>query len=135
MHAQALRLERRDLIAEFFQTLLALRVEIRVKAVLPTFQDIGNIVLRDRLAFVVERNILAEDLQRRIAKIGGKLLAQIVLFDIFEGKPLSENKKSLAFSLQLNSSEKTLTEEEGDSVVNDIVADVHKTFGAELRSS
>ncbi len=92
------------------------------------------IVTRD-LAFVVERNILAEDLQRHIAKIGGKLLTQIVLFDIFEGKPLSENKKSLAFSLQLNSFEKTLTEEEVDSVVNGIVADIHKTFGAELRSS
>lgn len=92
------------------------------------------IVTRD-LAFVVERNTLAEDVQRHIAKIGGKLLTRIVLFDVFEGKPLSENKKSLAFSLQLNSVEKTLTEGEVDSVVNGVVAEVNKTFGAELRSS
>jgi len=91
-------------------------------------------VTRD-LAFIVERNVLAQDLQRRIATIGGRLLTEIVLFDIFEGKPLPENKKSLAFSFQLNSSEKTLTEGEVDSVVNGIVADVRKTFGAELRSS
>ena len=91
-------------------------------------------VSRD-LAFIVERNVLAEELQQHVAKIGGKLLSQIVLFDIFEGKPLSENKKSLAFSLQLNSAEKTLTEAEVDVVVNRIVADVQKTFGAELRSS
>jgi phenylalanyl-tRNA synthetase beta chain len=62
------------------------------------------------------------------------LLKKATLFDVFEGEPLKEGKKSLAFALEMTSLEKTLTESEADAVIKKVVSDVCSKFGAELRS-
>lgn len=92
------------------------------------------VVSRD-LAFILDQRTLAEDVRQCMLEAGGKLLTKATVFDVFEGTPLPENKKSLAFSLQLNSAERTLTEEEIEQVVARVVAGVTKNFGAELRGA
>ena len=91
------------------------------------------LITRD-LAFIVEKNILAEDVSELIQSSGAPLLKKATLFDLFEGEPLKAGKKSLAFALELNSVEKTLTEGEADRAIKKIVSDVCTKFGAELRS-
>ena len=91
-------------------------------------------VKRD-LAFILGKDVLMEAVERQIRKSSGALLRDVTLFDIFEGKPLPEGKKSFAFTLDLNSGAKTLTEEEASQVIDAVVKDVCREFNAELRSS
>ncbi len=90
-------------------------------------------VTRD-LAFILDKNVPGEDVDLQIRQSAGPLLKDLVLFDVFEGEPLKSEKKSFAFSLQLNSSEKTLTEHEAEAVIQRVVKSVTEKFGAELRS-
>ena len=87
------------------------------------------------LAFILEKDVTMESVEAQIRESAGRLLRGIALFDLFEGKPLPSGKKSLAFSLDLNSSERTLTEDEAARVIDGVVRDVRKKFNAELRSS
>jgi phenylalanyl-tRNA synthetase beta chain len=91
--------------------------------------------IRRDLAFIVDKDVLMEAVERQIRESAGLLLRDVTLFDVFEGKPLLEGKKSFAFALDLNSSEKTLTEEEASMVIEAVVKEVCSKFGAELRSS
>ena len=90
-------------------------------------------VTRD-LAFIVEKKVLVESVERVIRISGAPLLKKATLFDVFDGEPLKEGKKSLAFALEMTSLEKTLTEGEADAVIKKVVSDVCSKFGAELRS-
>jgi len=90
-------------------------------------------VVRD-VAFIVDRNIPVKNLEETIRQAGGALVKAVTLFDIFEGGALGEGKKSTAFSLSINSYEKTLTDAEIDSVVKNVVTKVTETYGATLRS-
>jgi len=89
-------------------------------------------VKRD-LAFVVEKNVVFKDIKDVITKSGGKLLTGLELFDIYEDKKLGNNK-SLAFSLEFSSFEKTLTDDEINPVINKIVKNLEKDLKAVLRS-
>jgi len=89
-------------------------------------------VTRD-LAFIVDKRTLVESVDNVIRSSGAPLLKKSTLFDVFEGEPLKEDKKSLAFALEMNSSERTLTEIEADAVIKKVVADVCSKFNAELR--
>ena len=91
--------------------------------------------VRRDLAFIVARDVLFEAIERQVMMDGGHLLKDVTLFDIFEGKPLPEGKKSFAISVELNSAEKTLTEEEATTVIDRVVKGVSEAFNAELRSS
>ncbi|HTR82010.1 MAG TPA: phenylalanine--tRNA ligase subunit beta [Bacteroidota bacterium] len=91
--------------------------------------------VRRDLAFIVAKDVLFEAIERQVVLEGGHLLKGVTLFDVFEGKPLPEGKKSFAISVELNSAEKTLTEDEAAKVIDRVVKGVSQAFGAELRSS
>ncbi len=90
-------------------------------------------VIRD-VAFIVKVDINAGEIEKIIRDAGGTLLTSVTLFDLFQGKTIGEGLKSVAFSLCINSSEKTLTDGEIDSIVSSVVNAVTKTFNATLRS-
>jgi phenylalanyl-tRNA synthetase beta chain len=89
-------------------------------------------VKRD-LSFVVEKNVVFKDIKDVIQKSGGKLLAGLQLFDIYEDKKLGNNK-SLAFSLEFSSFDKTLTDEEINPIISKIVKNLEKELNVQLRS-
>jgi len=89
-------------------------------------------VKRD-LSFVVEKNVVFKDIKDVILKSGGKLLTGLQLFDIYEDKKLGNNK-SLAFSLEFSSFEKTLTDAEITPVISKIVKNLEKELNVQLRS-
>ncbi len=90
-------------------------------------------VKRD-LGFIVDVGISAEGLQQSIKEFSSGLLQGIELFDVYQGDQLPAGKKSLAFSLELMSPDKTLTDAEIDTEVRNIVTHVQDRFNALLRS-
>ena len=62
-----------------------------------------------------------------------KLLKEVSLFDVYEGKNLPEGKKSYAISIILQDEEKTLQDKQIDAVMNRIINNLVKNTGAELR--
>lgn len=97
--------------------------------VLPKFPSVS----RD-LALVIDRRTHVGTLEEDVRTSGGELLRQVRLFDIYVGERIAAGKKSVAFSLEFMSRERTLTEKEVDEVVKRIVADMGKKHNAVLRS-
>jgi phenylalanyl-tRNA synthetase beta chain len=90
--------------------------------------------VRRDLAFELPREVPAGDVLATISEAGGELLSEVVLFDVFEGAPIREGAKSLAFALEIRSTERTLTDEEADRVVGRIVDRIEASFGGTLRA-
>ena len=89
-------------------------------------------VIRD-FAFIIDKNIEAENVKKAILKGSSKLLKNIKLFDIFEGESLGEGKRSLAFQLEYFDASRTLKEEEVDKDFWTAIETVKSTFNAQLR--
>lgn len=85
------------------------------------------------LAILVEHDTAAGDVEKVIAKSGGKFLKGVTLFDVYTGERISADKKSLAFAIEFRSNERTLKDEEADEAFKNILAAVEKEFGATLR--
>lgn len=90
-------------------------------------------ITRD-LALLVDVDIAASDIERVIAKNGGKYFKEATLFDVYMGKQVADGKKSMAFSLKFQSKDRTLTDEEADTAFQNIFNAVRKYFQAELRA-
>ncbi len=90
-------------------------------------------VLED-LALVLDETIPAEQVEAVIRQAGGKTLADLRLFDVYRGGQTGEGKKSLAYSLTYQSSEKTLTDDEVLKIRQRIVRELEKELGAKLRA-
>ena len=85
------------------------------------------------VAFVVDRSITSEMLEKTIKKAGGHLLTSIRLFDLYEGEHIAANKKSLAYSLTFQDMKRTLNEEEVMTIFDKIIHSVTTTYQADLR--
>ena len=89
-------------------------------------------VSRD-FAFIVDRNVKAGDIVRAAQGIDKKLIADVTVFDVYEGKGIDDNKKSIAIAVTMQPREKTMTDQEIDAVAARIVAEVTKRTGGVLR--
>jgi phenylalanyl-tRNA synthetase beta chain len=85
-------------------------------------------------AFIVDRELPAEALLRAARGVDRKLVAELRLFDVYEGDGLPPGKKSLGLTLVLQPQDATLTEAAIDAVAQRLVAQVEKATGATLRS-
>ena len=84
-------------------------------------------------AFVVDRDVPAENLLRAARGVDRKLVSDIRLFDVYEGKGLPDGKKSLAIAVTLQPLEATLTDAEIETFSQLLVAAVEKATGGTLR--
>ncbi|MDU2925443.1 hypothetical protein, partial [Bradyrhizobium sp.] len=62
-----------------------------------------------------------------------KLITDVTVFDVYEGKGIEDGKKSVAIAVTLQPRDKTMTDEEIDAVAAKITADVGKKTGGTLR--
>jgi phenylalanyl-tRNA synthetase beta chain len=90
-------------------------------------------VSRD-FAFIVDRAVKAGDMVRAAQGVDKKLITDVTVFDVYEGKGIDEGKKSIAIAVTLQPREKTMTDEEIDAVGAKIVAEVTKKTGGALRA-
>jgi phenylalanyl-tRNA synthetase beta chain len=84
-------------------------------------------------AFVVDSDVAAAKILQAARGADKALIDNVRLFDVFEGEALGENKKSVAFTVTLQPTEKTLTDEEIEAVSQKVVGAVEKATGGQLR--
>jgi phenylalanyl-tRNA synthetase beta chain len=84
-------------------------------------------------AFVVDRAVRAGDILRAAQSADRKLISNVTVFDVYEGKGIDPGKKSVAIAVTLQPREKTMTDEEIEAVAAKIVGEVGKRTGGVLR--
>jgi phenylalanyl-tRNA synthetase beta chain len=84
-------------------------------------------------AFIVARDVKAADIVRAAQNADKKLITGVVVFDVYEGKGIDADKKSIAIAVTMQPREKTMTDEEIDAIGQKIVAEVTKRTGGVLR--
>jgi len=90
--------------------------------------------LKRDFAFVVDEAIAALVLLKAVRGAEKKLIADVALFDVYQGKGVPEGKKSLAVEVTLQPHEKTLTDEEIEAICVHIITQVEKATGGVLRA-
>ncbi len=128
-------LKSQDINAEVFFAELnwdALMKEIKKHTI--TYSEISKFpaVKRD-LALLLDKNILFDQIEKIAYKAERKLLKEVTLFDVYEGKNLPEGKKSYAVNFILQDEEKTLNDKQIDGVMQKIQQSLEKELGAQLR--
>jgi len=112
---------------EFNSLFARMRQTVRAQSI-PRFPAIQ----RD-LAVVVALQTQADAVMSKMRKLGGELLQQIEIFDVYTGKPIADDRKSLAFRLRYQSLERTLTDEEVNTLNSRILEGIQQEFAAEWR--
>ena len=135
MHPRALEALRADGPLIAFEVILdripaAKQRPTRAKPVLElsAFQPVS----RD-FAFIVDRSVKAGDIVRAAQGVDKKLITDVTVFDVYEGKGIDDGKKSIAIAVTIQPREKTMTDQEIDAVGARIVAEVAKKTGGVLR--
>jgi len=85
-------------------------------------------------AFVIDRSFKAQELIEIISNIDRDLIRTVKIFDVYEGENIPENKKSIALNVIIQSSKKTLNDEDLDRINKLIISTVESKTGAKIRS-
>ena len=85
-------------------------------------------------AFIVSKDIKAQDLINAVSSVDQNLISNIKVFDVYEGENIPENQKSIAISVTIQSSEKTLNDSDLENINNLIIKTVENKTGAKIRS-
>ena len=98
------------------------------------YQEVPKFPAVERdIAIIVDENVEVGQIERIITKKAKKLLESVKLFDIYRNEKVGENKKSVAYSLIFRDKKKTLSDEEINSVMENIISELKSSLGAELR--
>jgi len=84
-------------------------------------------------AFVVDSDVAAAKILQAAKSAEKSLIDGVRLFDVFVGEALGENKKSVAITVTLQPTEKTMTDEEIEAISQKIIGAVEKSTGGLLR--
>lgn len=103
-------------------------VKVQYKELPKTFE-----VRRD-FSLLLDASVTFAAIEQLARKSDKKILQQINLFDVYEGKNLPEGKKSYAVSFTFQDSEQTLKDEQVDRIMENIRVSLEQELGAELRS-
>ena len=85
-------------------------------------------------AFIVNKDVSAQDLINSISNIDKSLVKDVRVFDVYQGGNIPENQKSIAINVTIQSSEKTLNEADLEQINNLIIKTVENKTGAKIRS-
>lgn len=127
---KSLDIEAEVYFAEFSWT--ALMKETKKNKV--TYSDLSKFpaVKRD-LALLIDKGVQFADIKKVATDSERKLLKDVVLFDVYEGKNLPAGKKSYAVSFIIEDETKTLNDKQIDAVMKKIQANLEQKIGAQLR--
>jgi phenylalanyl-tRNA synthetase beta chain len=102
---------------------------------LPRFTEVAKFppVRRD-LAVVVDESVPAQALIDAMNEANVGVVNEVALFDQYRGKGVPEGKKSLAFLVVMQDTQKTLTDEDADAAMARLLAAMAQKHGAVLRS-
>ena len=86
------------------------------------------------LAIVVDRGFSAQQIVSWIERLGEALIEHVQVFDQYTGSPIPEGKKSLAYKISYRADDRTLTDTEVNTLHQNLVEQIGRVFGAQLRS-
>ncbi|WP_373100006.1 MULTISPECIES: phenylalanine--tRNA ligase subunit beta [Pasteurellaceae] len=100
----------------------------------PNAKEISRFPANKRdIAVVLDSHIPAGDILDACRNAGGKQLMNVGLFDVYQGANLPEGKKSLAISLTIQDTERTLEEKDINAVISVVLSELKQRFNAYLR--
>jgi len=103
------------------------------QAQVPLMSEIPKFLpVRRDLAVVVDEGVTAQSLLDAMQHLSAPYVAELTLFDVYRGKGVEQGKKSLAFRVLLQDTQKTLSESEIDPSIAQLVEILQKN-GAQLR--
>lgn len=111
-------------------------LDLLIELVPPLYQTVDVPVFPpviEDLAFILDEDLAAEKAEALIRQTGGKLLADVKLFDIFRGEQIGAGKKSLAYKLTYIAPDRTLEAAEVTTLRNKIIKRMEYEFKAKLR--
>lgn len=85
------------------------------------------------LVFLFERGTSADEILQAAGKAVGKLLSGVRIFDRYAGKGVPEGKVSLGLRFTLQDASRTLTQQDSDAAMNEVIKAMQQKFGASLR--
>ena len=89
-------------------------------------------VSRD-LALLLDKGVEFAEIEKVAYSTEKKLLKEVTLFDVYEGKNLEAGKKSYAVNFVLQDEMKTLNDKQIDAIMNKLIANLQAKLGAKLR--
>ena len=113
--------------------------ELQADAVLnrhiPSYQEVSKLLpVRRDLAVVVDADVAVNALLSAVKKANIALVLDVALFDLYQGQGIAENKKSLALSVLMHDTQKTLTDADADAAIANVLQLLQNNFGATLRN-
>ena len=85
-------------------------------------------------AFIIDKNFKSQELVKLIKSVDHKLIKSVRVFDVYEGENIPVGKKSIALNVIIQSSEKTLNENDLENINKLIISNVETKSGAKIRS-
>jgi phenylalanyl-tRNA synthetase beta chain len=115
--------------------LFELDAEAILRRKLPAYTEVSKqLPLRRDLAVVLDENIAVDSVLTAIKKAKIPLIIEVALFDLYQGKGIAENKKSLALSVLMHDTQKTLTDSDADKAIANLLKFLQEKFAAMLRN-
>jgi phenylalanyl-tRNA synthetase beta chain len=114
--------------------LFEIRLDALTKAQLPKFQSFSKFpTVRRDIALIVDRFLEVKILEKIIRENAKEYLSDISIFDVYQGKNLPPNKKSLALGLTFQALDRTMLEDEIQSLMTKVIDALKLKAGALLR--
>jgi phenylalanyl-tRNA synthetase beta chain len=109
-------------------------LEPLLSANLPQAHEVSRFPeIRRDLAILVDKTIPYASIRDTIIKVAGGFLQEVTIFDIYEGKGISPERKSLAIALTLRHPSRTLIDEDVVKLMDCVITALKNKFAAELR--
>lgn len=114
--------------------LFELKLDLLRKASVPSFSSLSKFpeVRRD-LALLLDRQLPVEQLLESVKSKAGDCLTNLKVFDLYVGKGIDPQRKSIAIGLTFQHPSRTLTEDEINTSVDAVVQHLQEKYSASLR--
>jgi phenylalanyl-tRNA synthetase beta chain len=114
--------------------LFEIKAEVLCDKTVAKFEEISKFpAIRRDLAVVVQSDVSADAVLQCIRSSDPEGLQNLKLFDLYEGEHIDSGRKSLALGLTLQAQSRTLTDEEVDAAIEQVVTTLGRKLGATLR--
>jgi phenylalanyl-tRNA synthetase beta chain len=111
-----------------------IRLEALLEGKIPAFEPISRFpAVRRDLAVVVGEEVSSAELLEAAREAAGSLLQEARIFDIYRGPGIDSGRKSVALSLILQDSSRTLTDEDADGAMQRVADRLARGLGATIR--
>ncbi|MCC6138861.1 MAG: phenylalanine--tRNA ligase subunit beta, partial [Bdellovibrionaceae bacterium] len=90
-------------------------------------------IIEKDVSFVIPQSVKAETVKKEMVKLAGDMLKSVTVIDQYQGPPLKENERSIAFRFQFQKSDRTLSDDEVNTVFNKVIEATQAKLPVTLR--